>query len=142
MRALSVRAPWWWFILHGGKDIENREWFTHQRGLVYLHAGKTMPKEETKDELELASRISGLRASALPTVEQLAAARGCLVGSVEVVDCVRSSSSPWFFGTYGFVLRNPIAFKEPVPCKGSRGWFDVPVVAESQTCLRDESRLF
>lgn len=36
MKALSVRAPWWWFILHAAKDIENRDWSTRFRGTVYL----------------------------------------------------------------------------------------------------------
>lgn len=37
MKALSVRAPWWWAILHG-KPIENRDWYTSFRGRFYLHA--------------------------------------------------------------------------------------------------------
>ena len=39
MKALSVRAPWWWYIIHGYKDIENREWKTQFRGRVLIHAG-------------------------------------------------------------------------------------------------------
>ena len=26
MKALSIRQPWAWLILHAGKDIENRDW--------------------------------------------------------------------------------------------------------------------
>ena len=37
MKALSVRAPWWWAILHG-KPVENRDWYTRVRGRVALHA--------------------------------------------------------------------------------------------------------
>lgn len=25
MKAISVRQPWAWLIIHGGKDIENRD---------------------------------------------------------------------------------------------------------------------
>ena len=39
MKALSVRAPWWWAILNG-KPVENRDWYTSQRGRVYIHASK------------------------------------------------------------------------------------------------------
>ena len=39
MKALSVRAPWWWAILHG-KPVENRDWQTNYRGEVLLHASK------------------------------------------------------------------------------------------------------
>ena len=41
MKALSVRAPWWWFILNCGKDVENRTWKTDFRGRILLHASKT-----------------------------------------------------------------------------------------------------
>lgn len=37
MRCLSVRAPWWWFILYAGKDIENRPWNCHKRGPIGTH---------------------------------------------------------------------------------------------------------
>lgn len=48
--------------------------------------------------------------------------RGGIVGSVEIVDCVDESDSPWFFGRYGYVLRDP----RPLPfwpCKGQLGFF-------------------
>ena len=38
MKALSIRQPWAWLILHGGKDIENRTWATKLRGRVLIHA--------------------------------------------------------------------------------------------------------
>ncbi len=59
---------------------------------------------------------------------------GCIVGKVDIVDCVASSKSRWFFGRYGFVLANPVAFATPVPCKGMLGFFNVPpdVLAELQ----------
>jgi hypothetical protein len=31
-----------------------------------------------------------------------------------------------FFGRYGFQLRNPVAFAEPIPFKGALGFFEVP----------------
>lgn len=40
MKAISVRSPWWWFIVHGLKDVENRNWPTHFRGKVLIHASK------------------------------------------------------------------------------------------------------
>jgi hypothetical protein len=38
--ALSIRQPWCFAILHGGKDIENRDWPTKVRGRVLIHASK------------------------------------------------------------------------------------------------------
>ena len=142
MKALSIRAPWWWYILYAGKDIENRSWATGQRGLVYLHASKSMPQAETRAEMAEAARIAGLPLAAQPTFGQLQEHAGCLVGSVEVVDCVTASESPWFFGRCGFVLRNPVAFAQPVPCKGALSWFDVPAIGEARPQAEGNLRLF
>jgi hypothetical protein len=53
-------------------------------------------------------------------------AGGCIVGSVEIVDCVRRHPSAFFVGKYGFVLRDPVILAKPVPFKGALGFFDVP----------------
>jgi len=37
-RALSIRQPWAYAILHLGKDIENRPWRTNFRGPLLIHA--------------------------------------------------------------------------------------------------------
>ncbi|HVW78536.1 MAG TPA: ASCH domain-containing protein [Alloacidobacterium sp.] len=122
MKALSVRAPWWWFILHGGKDVENRDWRTSFRGTVLLHASKWWNNGEIEDALSFCDRIAGDSPSLLDVKE----ACGHIVGKVDIVGCAIYSTSPWFFGRYGFVLANPVAFKTPIPCKGALGFFDVP----------------
>jgi hypothetical protein len=53
-------------------------------------------------------------------------AGGCLVGTVEIVDCVLSHPSAFFVGKFGFVLRDPITLPNPIPFKGALGFFDVP----------------
>jgi hypothetical protein len=40
MRALSIRQPWADLILSGEKDVENRTWYTHHRGLLVVHASR------------------------------------------------------------------------------------------------------
>lgn len=120
MKALSIRQPWAWLILNAGKDIENRDWHTHVRGRVLVHAAKGMTRAEYEDAYDTAMHIN-------PSIlfPDLPLQRGGIVGSVEIVDCVEKSTSPWFFGRYGFVLRNP----KPLPFtpwKGQLGFFDVP----------------
>lgn len=39
VRALSIRQPWAWLIVHGFKDVEIRSWGTEYRGLFLVHAG-------------------------------------------------------------------------------------------------------
>jgi len=40
VRCLTVRQPWAWAIIHGGKDVENRSWNIagSYRGTVAIHA--------------------------------------------------------------------------------------------------------
>ncbi len=129
MKALSVRAPWWWFILHAGKDIENRDWPTSFRGTIYLHAGKWFSEPAVIEDASSALdcyEASGFSAKGSISWEAMKAARGCIVGKVDIVDCVTQSESPWFFGKYGFVLANPIVFTRPIPFTGALYLFDVP----------------
>ncbi len=140
-KALSVRAPWWWFILHGGKDIENRDWPTTYRGTVLLHASKWWQRDEGLDAMDEAVTIMRAArhrppdslfptdASGAPirmiTSQMMRKPRGCIVGMVDIVGCVERSDSPWFFGRFGFQLVNPVAFATPIPCKGMLGFFSV-----------------
>lgn len=122
MKALSIRQPWAWLILNAGKDIENRDWPTSFRGRFLVHASKGM----TRDEYENAP----IWIVDLPDFDQLE--RGGIVGSVELVDCVRDSESEWFYGAYGFVLRDPKPLPF-IPYKGALGFFDVPDHALAST---------
>jgi len=126
MKALSIRQPWAWLILHGGKDIENRTWTTKVRGRVLIHAAQGMTATEWQAAFGLylqIRRTQGLPAVAVPFSKQLE--RGGIVGSVEIVDCVTASDSPWYMGDVGFVLRNPLSLPF-IPLKGRLGFFDVP----------------
>lgn len=120
MLALSIRQPWAWLILHGGKDIENRDWPTKFRGRVLVHASKGM----TRDEFDSAAifAFGRIGTAKLPTMDMFQ--RGGIVGSVEIVDCVHRSDSHWFVGRYGFVLRDPRPLPF-VPYRGQLGFFDV-----------------
>jgi hypothetical protein len=118
--ALSIRQPWAWLILNAGKDIENRDWPTRYRGRFLIHASKGMTRDEYESGQDTLWEIDeNIR---FPRFEELE--RGGIVGSVYLVDCVRSSQSPWFFGEYGFILRDPavVTFR---PYKGQLGFFDV-----------------
>ena len=54
MKALSIRQPWAWLIIHGGKDIENRCWPTKFRGRMLIHAAKGMTRAEHEDAIDFA----------------------------------------------------------------------------------------
>ena len=118
MKALSIRQPWAWLIVNGHKDIETRDWPTRFRGPVLIHASKGMTRAEYED-CRLHAESCGVT---IPPLEKLE--RGGIVGVTTITDCISESSSPWFFGRFGFVLSlsAPLVFK---PLKGQLGFFDV-----------------
>jgi ASCH domain len=121
MKALSIRQPWAWLILNAGKDIENRDWYTGYRGRFLIHASKGMTRDEYENGVyTLADIRPDLK---LPEFEALE--RGGIVGTALLVGCARKSESPWFFGEYGFMLRDvaPLPFR---PYRGQLGFFEVP----------------
>jgi hypothetical protein len=109
--ALSIRQPWAWLIVNGYKDIENRSWPTPFRGRVLIHAGK---KHDGKPDDWDWPHIS--RPAAFDY--------GGIVGVAEIHGCVSHSASPWFFGDFGFLIRNakPLPF---TPYRGRLGFFEV-----------------
>jgi hypothetical protein len=118
MKCISIKQPWAWLIVHGHKDIENRDWLTRYRGPVAIHAGKYVP---TPEELFYIKSQFGI------DVPRAQLQFGGIVGKSEIIDCVEEHESRWFFGAYGFVLRNsvPVDF---IAYKGALGLFDVPFV--------------
>ena len=114
---LSVRQPWAWLLVHGYKDIENRNWSTTFRGRCLIHAGKTFDQ----DGYEWVKRHFKKIDLPLPSEFE----RGGIVGWVNITDCVTRSKSKWFFGPYGFVVNG--ADELPfVPMPGKLKLFEIP----------------
>ena len=106
IKALSIKQPWPNCIFHEGKDIENRDWPTKMRGWFIVHASKTYDGGK-------------------PPAGHADLPFGGIVGMARIVDCVSESDSRWFFGKFGFVLRDafPVSL---VPCRGQLGFFTPP----------------
>lgn len=127
---LSVRQPWAWLICNAGKDVENRDWPTKFIGRVLIHAGKIMTRADYEACMIFCQGIppyNGLPEYGrwwLPDYGVLREQCGGIVGETNIVGCVKDSTSPWFCGEYGFLLRNsnPLPFE---PCKGALGFFKV-----------------
>lgn len=123
MKAISIRQPWAWAIIHAGKDIENRSRATSHRGHLLIHAAKTMTRGEYDSAADFMIAI-GVRP---PPFDELQ--RGGIIGVVDHFGCVMRSTSQWFAGPYGYQLRNPKPLSI-IPCKGQLGFFDVPLVLD------------
>lgn len=119
--ALSVRQPWAWAIIHGGKDIENRSAAAVRHGLcpgrIAVHAAKGM----TRHEYEAARNMMVGIGVACPGPADLV--RGAIIGAVTVTSIVGEHESPWFFGPRGLVLADAIACRV-VAASGSLGYFE------------------
>lgn len=107
VKALSIKQPYPHYIFHKGKDVENRDWPTKGRGWFIIHAGVS------KTELDMTDPDD----AALP--------RGGIVGVARIVDCVTEMDSQWFYGKFGFVLRDAMPVPM-IPCKGALGFFSLP----------------
>lgn len=120
MKALSIKQPWAHLIIHHGKDIENRTWHTKFRGRFLVHAAQGMTQQEYADAAAFADLECGVN---IPPFNELQ--RGGIIGSVELVDSLDTSDSPWYMGQKAFVLRapQPLPF---VPLKGRLQFFEVP----------------
>jgi len=125
-KVLTVRQPYASLLVGGVKDVENRSRRISYRGTVLIHAGARMHDV-----------VSFLRKRHEFTVEEIAVMTqaneaeendlfGCIVGSVEIVDCVQDSTSPWAErGQWHWVCRNAKVFDHPVrDVKGRLGLWD------------------
>ncbi|NJL06824.1 MAG: hypothetical protein HC900_00110 [Methylacidiphilales bacterium] len=120
MLALSVRQPWARAIIHGRKDVENRDWcsgganeqmarrLADRRERIAIHASTGMTRSEYH---EFADFWFGelLREEPLPALSAME--RGGIIGTARLIAVVCQHPSRWFFGRLGMVLA------EPEPCQ-------------------------
>lgn len=148
MRILTVRQPWAWAIVHGGKDVENRgrNIAGSYRGPVAIHAGM---REDTA-----ARQHPGIQKLAEErwgtTADELLTGRhdqfGRIIGVVDLVDVHHAAECVYvgaavedFDGNFvsqeisycsvwaqdsnvnHLVFANPRALDEPIPHRGALG---------------------
>lgn len=120
-KALAVRQPMAWLIVNGHKDVENRPRRTRHRGPLLIHASGNMTRREYVSAAFLADAL-GIQ---LPPMEELEL--GGIVGVVTVTGCVDDVDSPWFYGEWGYTLKDarPLPFQAG---KGVLGIFEVEYV--------------
>lgn len=125
MRALSIRQPWAWAILHAGKDVENRAWKNAwaPSGELLLHAAKGCTDPEFREAARAIEEVSGRRP---PPLDQLA--RGGIVGSFRVVRAVRQEhpASRWAVPGLVHLHLSQVRALPFVELPGQLGFFEVP----------------
>lgn len=123
---LSVRQPWAFALVHGFKDVENRDWSTKFRGPCLIHAGKREEKDEVEFVLRRIAHQEKRPADEIIALYDSRRALGAVVGGLRIVDCVEDMDSPWFCGRFGFVAEGAKPCMA-VEMKGRLGFWDVTV---------------
>ena len=136
MKAISIKQPWAYLIASGIKDIENRTWKCPQKYIgkrVLIHASKI--QYETPMYLLTDEQYDSIKQEKRIEINN-SLEYGCIIGSIEIVDCVVNHPSIWAEKTnlpeqllneckWNWVLANPILFDEPIlNVKGKLGFWD------------------
>lgn len=117
MSALCIAQPWAQCVIEHGKNVENKSTNLKKRGTIAIYASKS----KVPGRFEACLKYYGLDI-AWDDVE-----KGVILGFVDVVDVITNktvakNTKKWFIkGSYGYVLKNPIMLKKPVPAKPPNG---------------------
>lgn len=123
-RALSIRQPWAWAILFGGKTVENRPWHASYTGPLLIHASKTHDVKGYRRIQYAVARGRLILPVPLPPLGSLPT--GGIVGRVIVTGCLRPAAAErelgdcWWYerGSNAFLIADP----EPLPFRAAVGW--------------------
>jgi ASCH domain len=126
-KAISLKQPWAWLVVNGHKLIENRSWPTPFRGRVLIHASKSWDSDNFPfshaGQFQL-NRVELPYPNHMPDRVEYYLTGG-IVGEVTITGCVKENDDPWFFGPFGFLLKDARSLPF-VPCRGALQIFDVP----------------
>lgn len=137
MKAITVRQPWAWAIMHGGKGVENRtrNIAGSYRGPIVIHAAKTY------DDWAAAELIESVTGELIPPFdcghasETLGAALGLVnlwashpatPGGFCCPNDFRHYKAWAMSDQWHLCLTNPHPFPEPIPYRGALGLWEFP----------------
>ncbi|MGO4143694.1 ASCH domain-containing protein [Paenarthrobacter sp. YAF11_1] len=129
LKAVTVKNPWAWCILHAGKDVENRSQSINHRGTLYIHAAKKDDEAGYENEA-----FRQARDAAPLAVKNAVRLQGHVLGTVDVVGCHYSLDcktadgycSEWARpGMYHWELANPRPLACPFPEIGQLGLWNL-----------------
>ncbi len=148
MRAITLTQPWATLVAIRAKTIETRNWITHYRGQIAIHAAKAMPDDArymvTEPPFSIA--LGGILATELPraSIIALATIDQCWEFGHGTEAKIRERSAQqslppfeadfgdYTAGRYGFRLVDVILLPKPVPARGMLNLWNVPTDVERQ----------
>jgi activating signal cointegrator 1 len=148
MKAISLWQPWASLIATGAKTIETRSWSTRYRGPIAIHAAKRRNIDELIHHLSMWTFQGGLAplvgkpldltGRSWPGVKHGHLPFGAIVAVAELYEVHRTDDlslgiidtdrpfGDFRLGRFAWMLRNVQALEEPIPWRGSQGFFEVP----------------
>lgn len=119
-KVLSVRQPYASLLVNGTKDVENRSRYCRYRGTLLIHA--SLKEHDVIKQLREQNEFSSIDIDTMVQMDEVDENNlyGCIIGSVDVVDCVSNSHSEWANkGCYHIICTNARKFKTPI--RGVKG---------------------
>lgn len=83
-KALSLKAPYAWAVVHGPKDIENRTWWTEIRGDFWIASSAQVTRAYFDSACETIKRLAP--ELVVPPLEEHVL--GAVIGRAKIVDCI------------------------------------------------------
>ena len=142
MKALTVKQPWASLIFRDMdlpfgpfKQVETRSWKTGHRGKLAIHAAKNHDKG-LLDNLDKDTLMTFADAGICSEEDIEALPHGCVIGEVDLVGCMpieelsryrcvyEETFGDWSEGRFGWILKDPEEYAQPVPAVGKLGLWD------------------
>lgn len=137
MKILSGIAPWWWAIIHLGKNIDNRKWNPSYRGEFLLHSTRCNKQDYLFAVRWMISNGFIQSEKDFPSLEELSF--GCIIGKSSIFDVIprnpphnyhypESVTPKWHMKEqYGLALKDTIITECVIFEHGQPGhFFDAP----------------
>lgn len=141
MKCLTIMQPWGTALATGMKQYETRPRKTNHRGLLAIHAGKTMNDTAFRESLQglpwddhiqvpLNRRWTGVSGEDFPTGVILAVGEltDCLLMDEDLIASISDqerSLGDWEPGRYAYKLENVQVLPVPVPAAGKQGMWSL-----------------
>jgi hypothetical protein len=135
VRTISLWQPWATLVAVGAKRIETRHWHTPPALIgqrIGIHAAKTTQHLPICAEWPFNVHVKDRHALPLGAVVATAVLDRCRpitsegAALLEERDREEAAFGLYTPGRFAWVLEDVVALTEPVPFRGSQGFFDVP----------------
>jgi hypothetical protein len=118
LRAVTLRRPWGWAVVHAGKPVENRTWATSYRGQLLIHQGQGSDRDAAAWFPPLTQAIAEDPDSSLIW------APGVILGVVTLTGCHHAEpgccTSRWAMPEqWHWMFTDSWSLVEPVPARGA-----------------------